>query len=858
MNKAREASLPLKNKISLMKISNSRKLVLPAFLLACSLFSIAASAQNKADNPALQIYRDTPIKINDLINTKLDVRFDYQKHYLYGKEWLTLKPHFYPTDSLTLDAKGMDISNISVVKNGKNIPLKYVYDSLKLKISLDKKYTSAENYTLYLSYTAKPDELKVKGSAAINDAKGLYFINSDGADKTKPIQIWTQGETESSSAWFPTIDKPDQKTLEEISMTVPAKYVTLSNGKLISQKPAGTGLRTDTWKMDKPNAPYLFMMAVGDFKIYKDKWKDKEVSYYLEPAYAPFAKQIFGYTPELIGFYSQKLGIDFPWNKYSQIVVRDYVSGAMENTTATLHGDYVQKTAREMLDDNYSQSESTIAHELFHQWFGDYVTCESWSNLTVNESFADFSETLWAEHRYGKDEGGAHIHENLLSYLNTKDARTKNLVRFYYADKEDMFDVVTYQKGGCILNMLRNYLGEDAFFAGLNLYLRQNALGNGEAQQLRLALEKTSGKDLNWFFNQWYYGAGNPDLKIDYKWDEASKTQTVYLNQTQEGHTFTLPMAIDIYDGGKKERHQVWMKDKADTLSFKVASKPNLVNVDGDKVLLAQKTDNKTSDEYVFQYFNAPLYLDRWEAMNALMGKQGDAGAQKVILAALKDKYYGLRTLAIRNINLSNDEVKQAALPELKNIAQHDEKNTVKAAAITALGKMKSPADLTLFKAALNSQSYAVQGAALNALAAQNPNEALTLARGLEKDNKGALTQAIVMLYTAQGSEAELPFVTKAFEQAGPQAEFNMMPGYIAMLGKVNDTQTVNLRVEAFKKLAVKYKQYGVDQYVMGMLNELKAQKQNLAKNADATLKSQLDAQADYLTKAIDEIKAAK
>jgi aminopeptidase N len=827
------------------------------FGLACFIASVV-NAQTPTDNPALQIYRATPAKINDLVNTKLDVRFDYAKHYLYGKEWVTLKPHFYPTDSLTLDAKGMDISNISVVKNGKNSPLKYSYDSLKLKIRLDKKYTSTENYTLYISYTSKPDELKVKGSAAISDAKGLYFINADGADKTKPIQIWTQGETESSSAWFPTIDHPSQKTLEEISMTVPSKYVTLSNGKLISQKPAGNGLRTDTWKMDKPHSPYLFMMAVGDFKIYKDKWKDKEVSYYLEPAYAPFAKQIFGFTPELIGFYSQKLGVDYPWNKYSQIVVRDYVSGAMENTTATLHGEYVQKTAREMLDDNYSQGESTIAHELFHQWFGDYVTAESWSNLTVNESFADFSETLWAEHRYGKDEGGAHINENLLSYLNSRDARSKNLVRFNYTDKEDMFDVVTYQKGGCILNMLRNYLGEDAFFAGLNYYLRQNALGNGEAQQLRLAMEKVSGKDLNWFFNQWYYGAGHPELKIDYKWDEASKTQFVYLNQVQTGQTFNLPMAIDLYVNGKKDRRQVWMKDKADTLSFKVASKPSLVNVDGDKVLLAQKTDNKTSEEYVFQYFNAPLYLDRWEAMNALMGKQGDAGVRKVMLAALKDKYYGLRILAIKNVNLNSDEVKQAALPELTNMAQHDQNNTVKAAAIVALGKLANPASLPLFKNALNSQSYAVQGAALNAVAAQSLDDALKMAKGLEKDNKAALTQAIIVLYTTKGSEAELPFVTKAFDEAGPQAKFNVMQGYIAMLGKVNDTEKVNPRVNSFKNLAIQFKQYGVDQYVIGMLTELKTQKQNQAKSAEGTLKNQLNAQADYIAKSVDEIKAAK
>ncbi len=838
-------------------INNCFKLF--ALLGAASLATPQLKAQSNPDNPALKIYRATPTKINDLVNTKLDVRFDYAKHYLYGKEWVTLKPHFYPTDSLTLDAKGMDINQISIVKNSKNVPLKFSYDSLKLKIKLDKKYTSAENYTLYLSYTAKPDGLKAMGSVAISDAKGLYFINSDGADKTKPTQIWTQGETESSSAWFPTIDHPSQKTLEEISMTVPAKYVTLSNGKLISQKPAGNGLRTDTWKMDKPHSPYLFMMAVGDFKIYKDHWKNKEVNYYLEPAYAPFAKQIFGSTPEMIDFYSKKLGVDYPWNKYSQIVVRDYVSGAMENTTATLHGDYVQKTAREMLDDNYSQGESTIAHELFHQWFGDYVTAESWSNLTVNESFADFSETLWAEHHYGKDEGGAHIHENLVSYLNSKDAATKDLVRFHYADKEDMFDVVTYQKGGCILNMLRNYLGEDAFFSGLNLYLRQNALGNGEAQQLRLAMEKVSGKDLNWFFNQWYYGAGNPDLKIDYKWDDASKTQFVYLAQTQEGQAFTLPMAVDIYAGGKVDRHQVWMKSKSDTLTFKLPSKPDLVNIDGDKVLLAKKTDNKTTEEFAFQYFNAPLYLDRLEALTAVAGKQDEASARKVMLAALKDKYYGLRTLAIRNINFSNNEVVQAALPVLTSIAQNDQNNTVKAAAITALSKVKNADNSTLFKTALRSQSYAVEGAALSALATQKPEDALQLAKSFEKDNKGALTRAIVSVYAAQGAEPELPFVSKAFDEGGAQVKFNtMQQGYINMLSKINDTQKVNVRVDAFKDFAIKYKQYGIDQPVVSMLNQLKTQKQNLAAKADGDLKNQLNAQADYIAKAVAEINAGK
>ncbi|WP_448633606.1 M1 family metallopeptidase [Pedobacter panaciterrae] len=458
-------------------------------------------------------YHASSTKINALVHTKLDVKFDYSKRHLIGKEWVTLKPYAYPTDSLTLDAQGMDIRTIALV-NGKNLQtLKYTYDEEQLKIQLGKKFLPGEAYTIFIDYTAKPDELKVKGSAAITDAKGLYFINPDSAVKGKPVQIWTQGETEASSAWFPTIDKPNQKTTAEISITAPTKYVTLSNGKLVSQLKNANGTRTDTWKMDLPHSPYLFMMAVGDFKIYRDKWNNKEVNYYLEPAYAPYAKQIFGLTPEMIDFYSKTLGVDYPWNKYSQIVVRDYVSGAMENTTATLHGAYVQRTPREMLDENFGQAESTIAHELFHQWFGDYVTAESWSNLTVNESFANYSEYLWAEHKYGKDAADAHNYEDMSQYLGSKKEALKNLVRFHYADKEEVFDAVSYQKGGRILNMMRNYLGDKVFFKGLNIYLKQNAFKNGEAHQLRLAMEEASGQDMNWFFNQWYFNARSSENK---------------------------------------------------------------------------------------------------------------------------------------------------------------------------------------------------------------------------------------------------------------------------------------------------------------------------------------------------------
>jgi aminopeptidase N len=835
---------------------NKTRLFALLFTLAIALcFQTALFAQQtQADDPLMKIYRETPAKINDLIHTKLDVRFDYKKHYLYGKEWVTIKPHIYPTDSLRLDAKGMDIKNISVVKNGVLFPLKFKYDSLTLAITLDKKYRDNESYTIYIDYTSKPDNLKTKGSAAINDAKGLYFINSDGADKTKPIQIWTQGESESSSAWFPTIDKPNQKTTDEISMTVPAKYVTLSNGRLATQKVNGDGTRTDTWKMELPHAPYLFMMAVGDFKIYKDTWHNKEVSYYLEPKYAPYAKEIFGFTPEVIEFYSQILGVEYPWNKYSQIVVRDYVSGAMENTTATLHGEQVQATHRELID-GVPESETDIVHELFHQWFGDYVTTESWSNLTVNESFADFSESLWAEHKHGKDAGDEHSYQAMQQYLNTPGADTKNLVRFHYDDKEDVFDVVTYQKGGRILMMLRNYLGDDAFFKGLHIYLTQNAFKTGEAQQLRLALEEASGLDLNWFFNQWYYSPGNPDLKIDYKWDEASKTETVYLAQTQEGNVFILPMAIDIYAGGKKERYKVWMRNKADTLTFHVAQAPDLVNVDGDKIILAKKTDSKTLDALVFQYFNAPLYVDRFEAIDTAAKAQENKGAQKVLLAALKDKYFNLRIKAIEAIDLGNPTVRDAALPILTDLIKNDEKTLVRAAAINALAKLHNPDNLLLFKQAINSQSYAVQAAALNGIAALAPADALKIAKDLEKDNTGVLTEAIVSLYVSNGNDAEFPFIASAFKEASSQSKFNMLDGYVEMLGRVNDTEMVKQSLSDLKDMAVKYKTYDIAPYLIKMLENAQVQKTSLAKTANSTLQVQLNLQIQYISATIDEIR---
>ena len=766
--------------------------------MGCSLVIRAQETPPPGNEAWKKIYRAAATKYDDLVNTKLEVRFDYDKSYMYGKAWVTLKPHFYTTDTVTLDAKGMDIHSIDIDLDGKKTPLKYTYDGMQVNIHLDRTYTRGEKYTLFIDYTTRPNELPAHhGSAAITDDRGLYFINPKGQDKGKPTQIWTQGETEANSVWFPTIDKPNQKTTEEIFMTVPAKYVTLSNGLLVGQKPNGDGTRTDHWKLDEPISPYLFFMGVGDYAIVRDSYKGKEVAYYVEKDYAPVARRIFGHTPEMIAFYSRITGVDYPWPKYDQITGRDYVSGAMENATATLHSDAAQQDARELTDGN--QWEDVIAHELFHHWFGDLVTCESWSNITLNESFADYSETLWNEYKYGKDAGEATNFAGIQSYLQTPDNAQKDLVRYYYADKEDVFDGVSYPKGGRILNMLRNYVGDSAFFKSLNLYLTTYKFKSAEAADLRLAFEAVTGEDLHWYWDQWYYGSGHPKLTIDYVYDDAAGKVQVIVNQTQEtGKIFRLPIAIDIYNGAARERHKVWIEDKTDTFDFACKGHPDLVNVDGDKVLLCEKQDNKTLENFVFQYKNAGNYVDRREAIEYCAKHQDDPKALDLLKTAAKDRYYRLRNLTLSQIDMKQDAVRTAFEPLLAEMAAHDPSRPVKARAIEILGTYKNPGYKALFARATGDSSYSVSGLALSALAKIDSAQALAIAKQLvHQPSKGNLSASIAGILIKAGDESNFDAITDNFEQMPvTQAKFNFAMSYSNMLANVANTTKLKRGVD--------------------------------------------------------------
>ena len=825
---------------------NMKRLLIATFLL----ISIAAFSQKQDTSKTEKwktFYRASATKINDLVNTKLDVKFDYARSWMYGKAWITLHPHFYPTDSLRLDAKSMNINEVALFKAGKKTPLNYTYDSLSLKITLDRSYKAGENYTVYIDYTAKPNEIKRKGSAAIAGAKGLYFINPLGKEKNKPTQIWTQGETESNSGWVPTIDKPNQKTTDEISMTVPDKYQTLSNGLLVSQKKNNDGTRTDTWRMNLPHAPYLMMMAVGEYSIIKDSYKGKEVSYYVEKEYAPYARKIFGYTPEMIKFYSKITGVDFPWQKYAQVVGRDYVSGAMENTTATLHGESAQQDARQLIDGN--GWEDVIAHELFHMWFGDYVTCESWSNLTVNESFADYSEMLWETYKHGKDAGDEHSYNAMINYIRGGNEK-KDLVRFYYSDREDMFDLVSYQKGGRILNMLRNFVGDSAFFKSLKLYLNTKKFGSAEAHDLRLAFEEVTGQDLNWFWNQWYFGSGHPKLEISYVYDPSGKSAKVIVKQNQNGKVFKLPVAIDVYQGTTKERHNVWIENKVDTFTFNTVSKPDLINVDGDKMLLCEKNDNKTLDNFIFQYKNAGLYLDRREAIEyAARSQSDDHRALEFMKTALKDNYHGLRMLALQRLTLNNDSVKKALLPVVTDMAENDPKSVVRASAISSLGRLKNVIYKPLFLKAIKDSSYSIAGSALNALVAIDTATALQTAKQLDGQNmKGELRDAVTnVLFSCAGEEDFGPLADRFDKLPFSNEKFNLLMPFANMIKHTrnddNFKKGVDIIVHFRDTIPEQYKKM-LEPYFNGMiLNSIASAKQAKGMTAQADyVKSKLPA----------------
>lgn len=794
------------------------------------------------------IYQASYTKKVDLIHTKLAVSFNWEKAELYGKADIILRPYFYATNKLELNARGMDIHQVALVEKDNKKPLDFTYDSLLITIALDKIYTRNDTLTIFIDYTAKPEELKTGGSDAISSDKGLYFINPKGEEKNKMPQIWTQGETESNSVWFPTVDASNQKMTNEIAITVAEKYATLSNGILINSELNGNGTRTDFWEMDQPHAPYLVMMAIGEYKVVKDKWRNIEVNYYVEEAFEPYAKDIFGLTPEMIEFYSNILGVDYPWQKYHQVVVRDYVSGAMENTSAVIFGDFVYQTKRELIDG--SSGEDVIAHELFHHWFGDLVTCESWSNLPLNESFATYGEFLWNEYKYGNDKAAQGLQQDLSSYLSqAKQTGPKDMIRFDYKDKEDMFDGHSYQKGGRILHMLRKYMGDEAFFASLKLYLEENKYTDVEMHQLRLACEKITGEDLNWFFNQWFFAKGHPVLDINYEYNDSTKIQKVIVEQKQnfdEVPLYKLPFNIDIYANGKKTTKEVVADKIMNVFEFEVSTKPDLVNVDADKMLLCEKTDNqKSMEEWAFLYQPTANYgalkmnyLDKYEAISKLQ-KSKEETAITTLIKALNDEYEGIRNYALGSIktvaNAKPIETKEALL----KLAKEDTNSKVRGNAIGALSKYFAGEDGVedVFLNGINEQSYFVIGKSLAAISITNGKLAMKYAKTFEEEDNATLVGAVSGIYVEHGTEKQLDYFINKAEKIDGFGKYGFMMSFNSYLKK-QDNATVSKGLATIKEVALNEKIWWIRMLGINSLSDLDGMYANRIHIAEVEIKT--------------------
>jgi len=738
----------------------------------------------------------------DLIHTKIEISFDWAKKRANGKATLTMRPWFYATDKVTLDAKNFDI--LSVTFDGKTEQLKYNYNKEALTIQLGKVYTRTEEFKIAITYTAKPDERdSYGGSDAITSDKGLYFINADGSDKNKPQQIWTQGETESNSFWMPTVDKPNERCTQEMYITVDDKFKTLSNGLLISSKKNSDGSRTDYWKMDKPHAPYLFMMAIGDFAIVHDKWRGIDVDYYVEPKFEPYARDIYPYTTEMLEFFSNKLNYPYPWPKFSQVVVRDYVSGAMENTTAVIFGEFMQHTKRELMDVGRI-NEKVVAHEMFHQWFGDLVTTESWANLTLNEGFANYSEYLWLEQKHGRDVADDHLMTEQQGYLVSASGGGHPLIHYGYNSREDMFDSHSYNKGGCILHMLRQLVGDEAFFTSLNRYLKKNEYSDVEADELRQAFEDVTGQDWKWFFNQWFFASGHPSIDISYDWDETAKKASVHIMQMQTGEgapqIFNLPLAVDIYDNnGKAERQEIRMTKRSQSFVFDAASKPALINADAAKALLCEKVDHHTQEEWAFQFRHAPLFFDRWEALQGLQENKAELTTQ-VSKEALKDKSAIIRLKALGGFE--PDDIRIQA--EVEDMAVNDPDHQVRAMCIGTLAIVGDKKYIPIFEKGISDElPYSVVSASLEGLLKTDPAAAALVAKTLEKDESDAFTEVLSSLYADSPSLENLPFFEKKLATIDGFPSFPFLANYQKFLLGLNDDALLSQGVEQMKAIAL-------------------------------------------------------
>jgi aminopeptidase N len=864
----------------------SRKILAFSMLLLLGFSSIVTARPPK--NPFLRQPEDEVKKLPpvnwirsrqvDVKHIAIDLKFDWEKESAFGVTTVTLAP-FKDTNKIFLDAAAMTINS---VKTASGADLKFTYhgerDGDNLEIMLERVYKAGENITVKVDYVTNYVNKADADTAIGSFGRGLRFIKPTVEEPNKPRQIWSQGESEFNRYWFPSYDSPNDFRTTELRATVQEPFSVVSNGALVETKENADGTRTFYWKMDTPYTNYLTSIVVGEYTEVKNgEFEGKPIVAYGYPAESKEVALTTKNLPATIKFFSDKTGIKYPYAKYAQTFVEDF-GGGMENITATTQIEEMIHDDRELLD---TDSESLQSHELAHQWFGDYVTCRDWGQIWLNESFATYFQALWHEELKGHEYFLYNdVRGNQQQVLDTwKEGIRRPIVTKYFENKDAMFDNYAYPGGASILHMLRKHLGDAQFFRSMNHYLTANAHQPVSTEDLRIAIEETTGESMDWFFDQWLYRMGHPVFEVTQNYDAASKKLTLNVKQTQKidllneyPQTQYFQTKVDIEIDGKVE--QVWIEPKAENVfTFDAAAKPKIVNFDYEGTLLKELKFEKSVDDLIYQMLNDQDLLGRRWAMEELEAKAANSSEKDKIMAAFvasfeKEKNWNVRRAALSKINNLSLPKGLPGMPlppiklsepivQLLTKASKDENSLIRSDALDLFGATKDAKYADLYLAAFNDRSYGVIDSAAEALGASkdarafnalikltnttswkgriqtagfNGLTALADKRGFEisykfvtdkNNNYNARTAALAVIgETGKGDERAFPLIFEQFKAALDTNDFNGLLISTQSIIKLADPRGQ----QAFDLLREKYKgQKNIIDYVNILETQFKA-----------------------------------
>ncbi len=654
------------------------------------------------------------------------------------------EPHYAPdlpfrSEHITLDVavdpkaktlKGSVTHRVRVISPGqKRIKL----DQIGLKIHetlLSGKPTkhSIDGHTLWIELSTEAPvgesiEFTVNYSLT-NSRRGLYFTGPDKDYPNKPYQVWSQGQDEDSRYWFPTFDYPNQKATSEIIATVPKGFTAVSNGALLSKKDEGTSTRFH-YRLGTPHVTYLISLAVAEFAAWEDKGPNGlPIQYFVAPGREEDGKRAFSNTPKMIEVFEKKTGVKYPYEKYSQIAVQDFIFGGMENTSATTQTDLTLHDARAHID---FSSDPLVSHELAHQWFGDLLTCRDWSHGWLNEGFATFMERVWIENYTGEgggvEEAKYYAFQDWKEYLEDDQSHYRRpIVCNTYIEPIDLFDTHLYQKGGLVLNLIRQILGEDLFWKSINLYVTRHRGQNVETLDLIRAIEDATGKNLRRVFDQWIFSAGYPEFELTYSWHDDTKMAEFVIEQKQicgqasvtvDGALtplFQLPAVLEMtLEGGKKITQKIEICSAKERLFLSMPSKPLMARFDALNSIPKTTKFPRPKEMLLYQLANDPDCMARIEAIQELT-KIADPEIIEVIgKAIVEDKFWGVQVEAAKALSdIRSEKAKELLIRGLKTKSPKGRK-----AVVAALGSYKDADVGTALKPlAEKDESYYVEGEA--------------------------------------------------------------------------------------------------------------------------------------------------